>query len=1584
MPLNIATWNVRGSLTTPETQSSLIGITEAQAIDVWLIQDWQGTSRRPFPVVDPPVRTVYQHHTAVIIVNASLAIVSYETLDRITTVRLSAPGHSYQYLVSSVYAPAQPEARGAFFRAFPCSVFAESPDVTVLGGDWNATQSPYDRLVPSGSRSNLHLLQTHLDCHTMIDAWRFFHPTARQFSCHRNNGVCSQKTRIDIIYIPRNALHLFRSSSYLHVDTKASDHSVLILRKHSAPESDIGPDRHRLMAPWRFPDPLLFDRQFLFTFQQTVDSWPHRGDNFAEWNRFADTIRRVSENIWRTRQRLPPLSRLTDTISDLRVSDSATSATYVELSRHATQLASLAKSEKICALRFALNRSERWTTSLRCDNVTSYFSALFTPSPRSPAQASSCKALLHRTKLHLSRETVAMLEAPFTAEEVASCIAKISVHSASGPNGLTPRLLQTFPEAFASPLAGFLNKFGTNAPYDEEDLSRFSTTRTALVFKDKNRERGSDPGARPDFYRPITIANIDVRILHATLSQRLNRALESVYPREQTAFLPRRRASHAVLRLLLIIEGAKQGWCKPCVIVDQDQEKAYDRVRHDFLFTTMKHIGIPPFIINIYKTFYSAAATEIHRFGTVPIRRGLLQGLSSSCTAYLIAILPFLEAFATSHGLPLAIPPFESERISGPMYADNYCAVLTNISSANAFLKYRKHFDTASDARINKKETRLLSLPPGPHPWVEEFAVASQLPIDKSLDLNFLGRHFTVCGGPSSSVHNCILQATRKISFVTPSPYSSPLQRIAYVNKHITSLLNAVLDAGPIPSPLPTGEFEAAVSTFIWDGFFHHPPLDVVCRPIEKGGFGLIRLQDMAIALAANSAASILQCEQLGPSMRHALSAITPVSSCLFLTNDGPITSKYQSKSAFHRIIHAFHHLGFSLGTLSQVLQYTDAEILSLPILNDLYSTSPCYFRTGSGTSTQPCLPSHPQAVRLTDEYVRRMRGYLAGYSLYTFGDLMIRQKSPQSIPHGVKEDLHPHLLKLAHYYPSTPSETLNHTHRQAANFITKHWPFILAGTNAEMLRRLATIAERQILPTPDFPWHKVVIHEQPASKLTTRSARKCLFRSISPLKPDWWSSSELDWGKLWRSVDRASAKPDRSAWILVLMGKAPYLSRTSQQHRDRCICGDVDETGHGYVHCLGALGVFADVFDYLRPLLPDAPRRLDITPLTALNAFSDHDGPSMRHVRAAAVICFTALVEIRNEANVRHHSVDQREGKDTLPRLFFSRPRYEVAKSKAKRSLLAYLTSNNLDIAALDPKGLPDQTESEEELEVEKSEGSQCQPQSACAVSVLESPSRHNSNRLLEHQMSNKGNREVDIVPDITEEREEFEMYREDLREHNKGRLTRERRKGIAIDESPSQLAKLRSPSRSSYGPQSQHQAACSGSRGTVGQIQRDSISPTRSRLPGRSLQLFPQAQVPTPQISQRSSFGRQAATSDASGPSNALDRLANRPVRRRRQNRSLKYERSPQSPTLSDFDEDIHYLDYDIWGKPAVLFRVSPLDHCLVCRARAPQSDQRNSGWFSNVCPRCRCRCLHCGASTDRQVGGQAFTCASCAEPN
>ena len=91
-------------------------------------------------------------------------------------------------------------------------------------------------------------------------------------------------------------------------------------------------------------------------------------------------------------------------------------------------------------------------------------------------------------------------------------------------------------------------------------------------------------------YRPISLINVDIKILCKALANRLKFVLPNIIHASQTAVYGR-RIDHTIHMIRDLIDLANKE-DDTLAFIFLDQEKAFDRVNHNFLFKTMRAFGI--------------------------------------------------------------------------------------------------------------------------------------------------------------------------------------------------------------------------------------------------------------------------------------------------------------------------------------------------------------------------------------------------------------------------------------------------------------------------------------------------------------------------------------------------------------------------------------------------------------------------------------------------------------------------------------------------------------------------------------------------------------------------------------------------------------------------------------------------------------------------------------------------------------------------------------------------------------------------------------------------------------------------------
>ena len=287
------------------------------------------------------------------------------------------------------------------------------------------------------------------------------------------------------------------------------------------------------------------------------------------------------------------------------------------------------------------------------------------------------------------------LDAPLTIKELEKAVMSLLDNKSPGPDGITAEFYKKFWYLIKDKYLAYINAAKIHGFRDFRN-----TSSTTIIYKRK--------GEVYDLanYRPIALLNIDIKILTKTLSCRLRLVLPSIIHHSQTA-VDGRKIDHTCHLIRDIIDLINKDDSEGALLF-LDQEKAFDRVEHDFLFKILATFGIGPQFINWLKVLYKNAYTtvKINGFLTepIPLARGLRQGCPLSPPLYVTVI----EIFALQLRSNPNIVGFTvtGEKIISAHYADDATIIITQNQCFKEVIKEIEDYEQASGAKVNYGKTK--------------------------------------------------------------------------------------------------------------------------------------------------------------------------------------------------------------------------------------------------------------------------------------------------------------------------------------------------------------------------------------------------------------------------------------------------------------------------------------------------------------------------------------------------------------------------------------------------------------------------------------------------------------------------------------------------------------------------------------------------------------------------------------------------------------------------------------------------------------------------------------------------------------
>ena len=203
-----------------------------------------------------------------------------------------------------------------------------------------------------------------------------------------------------------------------------------------------------------------------------------------------------------------------------------------------------------------------------------------------------------------------------------------------GSDGLSCAFYLKFFHLFGDVLCNIINlAYETEESSDTQKLSYIT-----LICKDVTK---------PDemkCYRPISLLNIDYKIIPKIITIRFGKVLPKIIGIDQTCSVKGRSIFDNLHLLRNVIDYIDQKNLSACFIC-LDHEKAFDRVSRSYMFDTLTAFGFNERFLRWIKLLHNDISSSViinnHISDPFPVKRGVRQGCSLSMLLYVICFEPF-------------------------------------------------------------------------------------------------------------------------------------------------------------------------------------------------------------------------------------------------------------------------------------------------------------------------------------------------------------------------------------------------------------------------------------------------------------------------------------------------------------------------------------------------------------------------------------------------------------------------------------------------------------------------------------------------------------------------------------------------------------------------------------------------------------------------------------------------------------------------------------------------------------------------------------------------------------------------------
>ncbi len=689
------------------------------------------------------------------------------------TVRELIPGRAMTLLLTrrrgtkmnvlNVYAPNTMDDNAAFWQQISAEVDKPGwPCPDVLLGDFNIVENARDRAPARADQDQaVRSLQALLTKLRLEDGWRARNGTTRSFS-YLQTATGSQ-SRLDRVYVTGAILRMTHSWD-IDPPGITTDHCMVSVAIADYNEPDRGPGR------WRLPSVLLTDKLFLDEAQRlgmvaAGERYLGQPDKqaYAEQWRLHDFKRNVL-SVAKTRVK-QLTSKIDRRIAAIKVDIKKVLGSTTIPKKEREREAALLRDEEI---RIAKRRFQSCKDAVMMrdridgETVSPYWMKLSKPSamqepiyellrPGAPGDGpvytrdstsmasiageyydglqpdagidsgqhgDAIRDILSLDIPTLSQSQVLALQNDIQWNEIEAALLCSAPRKAPGVDGLPAEFWLKLHKAYQgktkrgkpafnviSLLKGAFNSVALKGVAPGSD---FAKGWVCPIYKLKG-----DPRQACN-YRPITVLNTDYKLMAKALAARLAVVAPTMIHEDQAGFVPGRRIfDHTRLAQVMI------DYAELCedegALVALDQEKAYDKINHTYLWAVLRRMRFPEIFIMTVQRLYERAESLVFVNGRASpayrIIRGVRQGDPVSCLLFDLAIEPLAIALRAAPLRGFTIPGVRC-RIITALFADDTAVYLSAQDSYGTLLLVLERWCAASRARFNADKTELLPIGP--------------------------------------------------------------------------------------------------------------------------------------------------------------------------------------------------------------------------------------------------------------------------------------------------------------------------------------------------------------------------------------------------------------------------------------------------------------------------------------------------------------------------------------------------------------------------------------------------------------------------------------------------------------------------------------------------------------------------------------------------------------------------------------------------------------------------------------------------------------------------------------------------------
>ena len=340
------------------------------------------------------------------------------------------------------------------------------------------------------------------------------------------------------------------------------------------------------------------------------------------------------------------------------------------------------------------------------DEITSSFSRRYNESSKDFASISNAmdKFVSNLNLPRLTDEGRTLCDASLSKEEVTASVRSLNKDSAPGDDGLPVEFYEVFWEYLITPLINcFEYSFSLCSLSPSQKLGVIS-----LLHKGKELRRDD-----LNNWRPLTLLNVDGKILAKVLSRRMDLVINDLIGNQQKGFLKGRDISHVHRCINDILEIHKDKDIEG-LLVALDFRQAFDKINMNCIFKSLELFGFGNTFIQWVFTLNNGRQACIKNGGHIsqsfPMSNGVRQGCVISPQLFLMAVEILAQKIVQDPNIQGLNPHQADTPTKVEQLADDTSLFLSNTTDLSLSLEHLREFSLFSDLNLNLNKCFALSV----------------------------------------------------------------------------------------------------------------------------------------------------------------------------------------------------------------------------------------------------------------------------------------------------------------------------------------------------------------------------------------------------------------------------------------------------------------------------------------------------------------------------------------------------------------------------------------------------------------------------------------------------------------------------------------------------------------------------------------------------------------------------------------------------------------------------------------------------------------------------------------------------------